>query len=191
MRFCFVDKRSADNLYPIVAAVVARFAHAMQVSTLLFGLDWDINGDPHIYCDDPRIQDDVLQIKDVSRDVDDEYNDSLDCASETTVGYDYEEMSQKGRHRMSFCDLAQNHAEISTPTAIRTMMHELGHVIGLSHEHQRPDRDDYLTMEWKNMPDYNEGVAQLAAHPKEIFVENTPMDVRTRLMYVPFRVRSR
>jgi hypothetical protein len=31
------------------------------------------------------------------------------------------------------------------------ILHELGHVIGLSHEHQRPDRDKYIKVLYKNI----------------------------------------
>jgi hypothetical protein len=33
----------------------------------------------------------------------------------------------------------------------RVMMHEIGHVLGLIHEHQRSDRDEYLRIDWDNV----------------------------------------
>ncbi len=32
-----------------------------------------------------------------------------------------------------------------------SMMHEIGHVLGLEHEHTRPDRDQYIEVHWENI----------------------------------------
>ena len=31
------------------------------------------------------------------------------------------------------------------------MIHEMLHILGFSHEHQRPERDDFLTVDWTNL----------------------------------------
>lgn len=43
----------------------------------------------------------------------------------------------------------RNYSEIK-----RAMLHELGHCLGLTHEHQRPDRDDYINIRWENIEKY-------------------------------------
>eukprot|EP00438_Fugacium_kawagutii_P035228 Skav227187 [mRNA] locus=scaffold2048:68037:102381:+ [translate_table: standard] len=41
--------------------------------------------------------------------------------------------------------------QLEHPATIGTIIHELGHVLGMTHEHQRPMRDNYVQVHWKNV----------------------------------------
>ena len=45
----------------------------------------------------------------------------------------------------------QQEVWVSDNCAAGSVMHEIGHVLGLEHEHTRPDRDQYITIHWDNI----------------------------------------
>ena len=63
----------------------------------------------------------------------------------------------------------------------RIFRHELGHVLGLHHEHQRHDRDDFITIHWDNIQ--QEGRSQFAKNFKLFYMQvgsvNVPIGNRT------------
>ena len=67
-----------------------------------------------------------------------------------------------------------------------TIIHELGHAIGLYHEHARTDRDEYVEIKFENIEDityYNEFLKLLEKHPIEDIVE---YDYRSIMHYGPY-----
>ena len=64
----------------------------------------------------------------------------------------------------------------------RDVYHELLHVLGLLHEHQRNDRDNYITIKWENIPyGYNLHFAKL----KRSKTLNLPYDITSIMHYSP------
>ncbi len=70
-----------------------------------------------------------------------------------------------------------------TPLASqRQATHELGHVLGLTHEHQRPDRDAYITIHWNNI--LPEAIPQYTIINNSLYdEEDYPYDYRSVMHY--------
>lgn len=63
------------------------------------------------------------------------------------------------------------------------IMHEVGHAFGFMHEHQRPDRDAYVTIDASNiLPGYAGNFTALAAASAQVY---GPYDFRSIMHYVP------
>lgn len=54
-------------------------------------------------------------------------------------------------------DIGSFDEETQAPKAVHVVSHELGHVLGLKHEHQRPDRNEWVNICEINIPEDDEG----------------------------------
>ncbi len=71
---------------------------------------------------------------------------------------------------------------LTTCASQRQATHELGHVLGLTHEHQRVDRDLYITVHWNNIQP--EAVSQYQLLENTLYDEESyPYDYRSVMHY--------
>ena len=136
----------------------------MTDSTLKFELD-----DKDIpLCSGKGVKPDALLISDDTLDDNDWHNENA-CETQATTGYYYpaevdeDKLGEHRRHTLKFCHLAPGKEKEETPMAVVAMMHELGHAVGLTHEHQRADRDKYLHFRCQNLQGYDEAVKAVEA----------------------------
>jgi hypothetical protein len=152
VRYCFADARSQKNLENNVNEAVARWAHA----TIHTSMQIIPDNEDSLLCSGPDIRSDALVISDLTKDNDKAWNYGPDCPTDSaSTGYDYGSQ-ERGRHRLDFCHLDPQDIKGTSAKAVVSMMHELGHAIGLQHENQRDDRDKYLKFKCEVLFGYKE-----------------------------------
>ncbi|RWS20357.1 Astacin-like metalloprotease toxin, partial [Leptotrombidium deliense] len=64
-----------------------------------------------------------------------------------------------------------------------TRVHEIMHAIGFFHHHNRPDRDEYLRINWDNISDVHKNdFKKLSAYKVKILA---PFDYKSVMLYGP------
>ncbi|MCF2502095.1 M12 family metallopeptidase [Dyadobacter sp. CY107] len=69
---------------------------------------------------------------------------------------------------------------------VATVIHEIGHAVGLYHEHNRRDRDDYITINWNNIIDEDEHKEQFNKWPIGEGFDYGAFDYESIMMYRPY-----
>ncbi|KAM3422858.1 hypothetical protein BST61_g340 [Cercospora zeina] len=188
VRYCFKDKRSAKNLGKIVLRAIAGWSPSWTdgknyLSALRIISDPGCGSEKYCLCSNPNVARDALVISDETRDNDHKWNDGPECQTISTTGYSYISASTSApfRHYLKFCSYDPTDKNRVEAKAIVYMMHELGHIIGLSHEHQKANRDQYLWYQIKNLRGYDEATRKVTLDERGYFEDDQTIDQRVKI----------
>lgn len=177
VRYCFADARSQKNLEPIVDQAVAKWAHATLASNLQIIPD----NEEALLCSSRDVRSDALVITDMTKDNDKTWNHGPDCPTDSaSTGYDYAS-NKPARHKLDFCHLDPHDIKGTSARAVQAMMHELGHAIGLQHEHQRDDRNAFITFHCDRLEGYAEAKRKADVDERAWFEDDQDLETRMSL----------
>ncbi|KAF2634559.1 hypothetical protein P280DRAFT_463296 [Massarina eburnea CBS 473.64] len=92
----------------------------------------------------------------------------------------YRTTNDPGRHALGITDdLDPNKKAMH----ISYVAHEIGHTMGMVHEHQRKDRDDYVTVNYHNIVNYEQAKTQFLADDKTMDEEGADWLLQTTYTY--------
>lgn len=157
IRMCFATQADYDSLHTVVEGGADMWKDAISQSTLRFRYDKGTQADPWTVSLCPDSRPDAVEITDVT--------DSSDVAGiiwgSASLGYKSAAfMANQGNTRPHSLQFGRRGGSLpgAAPQASDTlhMAHELGHVIGLTHEFQRPDARQYVSFICNRLSDYNE-----------------------------------
>ncbi|TKA78433.1 hypothetical protein B0A55_03064 [Friedmanniomyces simplex] len=162
LRYCYSDMASADSLAPLLSAAITKWNSAIEVSALAFILDPGCKGNKACLCDSFPQPSEALYVFDRGQ--------SATRSSHSTIGYEYTSQ-EAGGHNLNVFDFDPKNSE-DWASSVLEIAHELGHVLGLAHEHQRPDRDNSVIFTCGNLSGY-----ELAEADVEVVLDNTPAPI--------------
>ncbi|KAK4954616.1 hypothetical protein LTR10_008049 [Elasticomyces elasticus] len=147
--YCYEDAWEIGNFPPLVGQAFSKWRDALDQSALDFVPDPSCYGILECGCATSLTQPDTLHII-----------RSTDGQTKAVVGYEYDS-NRDGRHTLKIGGYDPKNQE-SVPLYVLAIAHELGHVAGLAHEHQRPDRDIDLRFDCSALVGYTEGITKVS-----------------------------